>query len=169
VLVLFEPWNVTTGAQIGGVFACVGAAACYGLAYVYQGKFLTNRALSPLTLTAGQLVVASAVLAAALPFGGGIEAEPTAVAVVAILILGVVGTGIALIINFTLIASEGPTAASVVTYLVPIVAVALGVLVLHEPAHLTLPLGAVLILAGVALVRRAQTIPEPARQRRSRR
>jgi drug/metabolite transporter (DMT)-like permease len=158
VLILFEPWNASTGAQIGGVLACIGAAASYGLAYVYQGRFLTNRGLAPLTLTAAQLVVASAILAAALPFGGGITAEPSAIAVVAVLILGVVGTGAALIINFTLIASEGPTAASVVTYLVPVVAVALGVLVLHEPARLTLPIGAILILAGVALVRRTRPV-----------
>ena len=164
VLVLFEPWNATTGAEIGGVVACIGAAASYGLAYVYQGRFLTNRGLSPLTLTAAQLVVASAILAAALPFGGGITAEPPAIAAVAVLILGVVGTGVALIINFTLIASEGPTAASAVTYLVPVVAVALGVLVLHEPARLTLPIGAILILAGVALVRRTRTVREAARE-----
>jgi drug/metabolite transporter (DMT)-like permease len=164
VLVLFEPWNATTGGQIGGVLACIGAAASYGLAYVYQGRFLTNRGLSPLTLTAAQLVAASAILAAALPFGGGITAEPPAIAIAAVLILGVIGTGVALIINFTLIASEGPTAASVVTYLVPVVAVALGVLVLHEPARLTLPIGALLILAGVALVRRSRRVREAARQ-----
>jgi drug/metabolite transporter (DMT)-like permease len=164
VLVLFEPWNATTGAQIGGVLPCIGAAASYGLAYVYQGRFLTNRGLSPLTLTAAQLVAASAILAAALPFSGGITAKPPAIAAVAVLVLGVVGTGVALIINFTLIASEGPTAASVVTYLVPVVAIALGVLVLHEPARLTLPIGAILILAGVAFVRRARTIREVARQ-----
>jgi drug/metabolite transporter (DMT)-like permease len=44
---------------------------------------------------------------------------------------------------------------SVVTYLVPAVALVLGILVLAEPAHWTLPLGAVLILAGVALARRS--------------
>jgi drug/metabolite transporter (DMT)-like permease len=169
VLVLFEPWNATTGAQIGGVLACLGAAASYGLAYVYQGRFLTNRGLAPLTLTAAQLVVAAAILAAALPFGGGIDAEPPVVALVAVLVLGAVGTGIALVINFTLIASEGPTTASVVTYLVPIVAVALGVLVLHEPARLTLPISAALILVGVALVRRSRTVreePAPAGEHR---
>ena len=66
-------------------------------------------------------------------------------------------TGIALIINFQLIATEGATAASVVTYLVPVVALLLGVLALDEPATHALPLGGALILAGVALARTRST------------
>ena len=154
VLVVFEPWNAATGGAVGGVLACLGAATSYGLAYVYAARFLTNRGLSPLTLTAAQLVVASAILALALPASGGIGAQPSALALIAVLILGAIGTGVALVINFTLIGTEGPTAASVVTYLIPAVALALGILILGEPARLTLPLGALIILIGVALVRR---------------
>lgn len=155
VLVLFEPWNASTAGEIGGVLACIGAAMSYGVAYVYQARYLTNRGLSPLTLTAAQLVAATAILALALPVAGGMQADPAALALIAVLILGAIGTGLALVINFTLIATEGPTAASVVTYLVPAVALALGILILDEPARLTLPLGAALILIGVGLVRRA--------------
>jgi drug/metabolite transporter (DMT)-like permease len=152
VVVVFEPWNGVAGGTAGGLLACIGAAASYGLAYIYQARFLTNRGLSPLTLTAGQLVIASGLLALALPFGGT-GGSPSGPAIAAVLILGIAGTGVALIINFTLIASEGPTAASVVTYLVPAVALLLGILVLDEPARLTLPLGAAMILGGVALAR----------------
>ncbi|WP_028930776.1 DMT family transporter [Pseudonocardia asaccharolytica] len=155
VLVLFEPWNATRGAELGGVLACVTAALSYGVAYVYQSRYLTNRGLSPLTLTAAQLCMATVLLALVLPVGGGISAQPAPLALVAVVVLGVIGTGVALIINFTLIATEGPTAASVVTYLVPAVALALGILILDETAHWTLPLGAALILVGVALVRRS--------------
>ena len=94
------------------------------------------------------------ILALALPASGGIGAQPSALALIAVLILGAIGTGVALVINFTLIGAEGPTAASVVTYLIPAVALALGILILDEPARLTLPLGALIILIGVALVRR---------------
>ena len=154
VLVVFEPWNATTGGAVGGVLACLGAAMSYGFAYVYQSKFLTNRGFSPLTLTAAQLVVASVILALALPASGGMRAQPSSLALIAVIVLGAIGTGVALVINFTLIGTEGPTAASVVTYLVPAVALALGILILSEPARLTLPLGALIILIGVALVRR---------------
>ena len=159
LLVIFEPWNASTGGAVGGVLACLGAAMSYGFGYVYQARFLTNRGLSPLTLTAAQLVLASAILGLALPASGGLRAQPSALALIAVLILGAIGTGVALVINFTLIGTEGPTAASVVTYLIPAVALALGILILGEPARLTLPLGALLILIGVALVRRRRPLP----------
>ncbi|MGH3615864.1 MAG: DMT family transporter [Pseudonocardia sp.] len=165
VIVVFEPWSGTTGGALGGVLACVGAAMSYGLAYVYQARFLTNRGISPLTLTTAQLTIAAGFLALALPFAGWPRPEPAALALAAVLILGVLGTGLALVINFMLIATEGPTAASVVTYLVPAVALALGILVLDEPARWTLPLGAFLILVGVALVRRRISRPHPGRAR----
>jgi drug/metabolite transporter (DMT)-like permease len=45
-----------------------------------------------------------------------------------------------------------PTFASLVTYLVPIVGVAAGVLVLGEPFSVRLVLGGLVVVAGVALV-----------------
>jgi drug/metabolite transporter (DMT)-like permease len=151
-IVVISPWALPLAATPGGVFACVGAAASYGLAYVYQARYLTNRGLSPLVLTAAQLAIATALLALTLPISGS-SPRPGATAMTAVLILGVFGTGVALVINFALIATEGPTLASVVTYLLPAVALALGVLVLAEPVTWTLPIGASVILIGVALVR----------------
>jgi drug/metabolite transporter (DMT)-like permease len=160
VLLVFEPWNGVASGTATGLLACIGAAATYGIAYIYQARFLINRGLSPLTLTAAQLVLAAGILAVTLPFGGVIRGpEPHAIA--AVLILGVMGTGIALIINFQLITTEGATAASVVTYLVPAVALLLGVLVLDEPTSLALPIGGALILAGVALTRARSPVARP--------
>jgi drug/metabolite transporter (DMT)-like permease len=160
VIVVFEPWNGVASGTAGGILACIGAAASYGLAYIYQARFLTNRGLSPLTLTAAQLVLAAGILAVTLPFSGAIP-SPEALPIASVLILGIIGTGVALIINFQLIATEGATAASVVTYLVPAVALLLGVLVLNESASLTLPIGGVLILAGVALTRARSRAARP--------
>ncbi len=162
-LVVISPWDLPLAATLGGALACVAAAASYGLAYVYQARFLTNRGLSPMTLTAAQLVIAAAFLGMTLPISGS-PPQPTLTAMVAVIILGVLGTGLALVINFMLITTEGPTSASVVTYLLPAVAVALGVLVLAEPVTWSLPIGATLILAGVALVRRSRPAGRP-RQR----
>ncbi len=154
-LVVISPWDLPVAATLGGVLACIAAAASYGLAYVYQARFLTNRGLSPMTLTAAQLVIATAILGMTLPISAS-PPQPSPTAIVAVLILGVLGTGLALVINFMLITTEGPTSASVVTYLLPAVAVALGALVLAEPVSWSLPIGAALILAGVALVRRSR-------------
>ena len=71
--------------------------------------------------------------------------------VASILALGVLGTGIAYILNYRLIVDEGATSASTVTYLLPIVALTLGIVVLGEPIAWTLFAGTLLILLGIAV------------------
>jgi drug/metabolite transporter (DMT)-like permease len=67
-----------------------------------------------------------------------------------VLLLGVFSTGAAAVLSYRLIQDEGAAAASTANYLAPIVAVALGVLVLDEPITWNLVVGAALVLAGVA-------------------
>ena len=50
--------------------ACLGASSSYALSYVYMGRYLTNRGLPPLVLSAGQLIAAAGLLILATPFGG---------------------------------------------------------------------------------------------------
>ena len=64
------------------------------------------------------------------------------------------GTGIAYVLNYQIITSEGTTIVSTVTYLLPVVAIVLGVLVLGESVTLIVLTGIALVLAGVALTRR---------------
>ena len=72
----------------------------------------------------------------------------------AIAILGIAGTGFAYVLNYQIITSEGATVASTVTYLLPVVAIVLGVLVLNESVTATMLAGIALVLAGIALTRR---------------
>jgi drug/metabolite transporter (DMT)-like permease len=72
-------------------------------------------------------------------------------------VLGIIGTGIAYVLNYQIITSEGASAASTVTYLLPVVAVVLGVLVLGESITVLVLVGIALVLAGVALSRRTAT------------
>ena len=67
------------------------------------------------------------------------------------LVLGILGTGVAYVLNYRLIADEGAVAASTVTYLIPVVAVVLGALVLNEPLTWHLLAGGVIVLVGVAV------------------
>ena len=98
-------------------------------------------------------------LAVALPFADGFaRPELRADAVAAIVILGALGTGAAYVLNYWLIAHEG-TAASVVIYLLPVVAVILGAIVLAEPITWPVLLGMTIVLAGVALTRRRSPSP----------
>jgi drug/metabolite transporter (DMT)-like permease len=78
----------------------------------------------------------------------------TAENIVAIAILGVLGTGFAYVLNYQIITSEGATVASTVTYLLPVVAIVLGVLVLNENLTATMLAGIALVLAGIALTHR---------------
>ncbi len=77
----------------------------------------------------------------------------TGESVAAIAVLGIIGTGIAYVLNYLIITGEGATIASTVTYLLPVVAIVLGVLVLGESIAAIVVAGVVLVLLGVALTR----------------
>ncbi len=167
-MLIFSPWRSVTGIASWGGVACLAAAASYGISYNYMGRFLTGRGLSPLLLSASQLAAATALLAAALPIGGRNLPVWRVEAVVSLLILGVLGTGAAYVLNYRLIAEEGPTAASTVTYLLPVVAVLLGWTILREPVTVGMAAGMFLVLGGVAFTqRRASTDGNPRPRDRS--
>jgi drug/metabolite transporter (DMT)-like permease len=80
---------------------------------------------------AASLAVASVMLL--IPAAAGFPAAlPSAAAVVSIVILGVVCTAVAMLLMFYLVRHAGASRASVITYINPVVATLLGVLVLHE-------------------------------------
>ena len=134
-----------------GVLAVLAVSASYGFAFVYARLHLSGT--PPLVAAAGQLVT-GAVLAAPLAFvTTAIDGfSPTPRELLAVAVLGMFGTGIAYLVNYRSIAEIGATKASLVTYLVPVVAVALGVVFLDEAFHARLVVGGALVVAGVALV-----------------
>ena len=130
-----------------------------------MGRYLTNRGLPPLVLSAGQLIAAAGLLILATPFGGLTAPTWRPDAIAALIVLGVIGTGVAYVINYRIITDDGPVLASTVTYLLPVVAVILGALVLAEPITLQLAAGVAIVLAGVALTRRRQPADRPTEPR----
>ena len=66
-----------------------------------------------------------------------------------LLALGVLGTGLAYIWNINVLRAWGPTGTSTVTYVTPVVGVALGVVLLGERFSWHEPVGAVLVLVGI--------------------
>ena len=99
-------------------------------------------------------------LAIALGISGARTPQVTTQDVAAIAVLGIVGTGFAYVLNYQIIASDGATTASMVTYLLPVVAIVLGVLVLNEGITATSLGGIALVLMGVALTRRQPNATE---------
>jgi drug/metabolite transporter (DMT)-like permease len=152
VVVIVGPWRAgTLSGELSGQLACLGAAACYGVAFTYTRRFVARSGLPLLVLAAGQLGVAALILLCASPFVATrtVHLHPSVVA--SVLALGVVGTGLAYVLYYGLIRDEGATTASMVTYLIPIVAVLLGVVVRHEAVHWYVFVGAAIVFVGVAV------------------
>ncbi|MGH3547014.1 MAG: DMT family transporter [Pseudonocardiaceae bacterium] len=158
ILVIFAPWRSGGTGTVSGAATCLTAAALYGVLFVYVGRFLTGRGLAPTVLSAGQLTAATVLSALALPVGWHApHLRPDAVGSVAV--LGLLGTGVAYILNYRLITDDGPTVASTVTYLIPVVALLFGVALLGEPLSLRVLGGMAVVLASVGLVGRSAGRP----------
>jgi drug/metabolite transporter (DMT)-like permease len=71
--------------------------------------------------------------------------------VLAMVALGVFGSGFAYIWNFTIMRDAGSAIASSVTYVTPVVAVAVGLIFLQEKLHWYEPVGALIVLLGAAI------------------
>ena len=153
-VLIFTPWSTAAGLTSAGALECLAASVSYAVSYVYMDKFLARRGIGPVVLSACQLGAAAVMLAIALAVTGVRTPHVTAVSVAAIAVLGVVGTGFAYVLNYQIITSEGATVASTVTYLLPVVAIVLGVVVLSETITVSALVGIALVLAGVALTRR---------------
>ncbi len=142
------------GAQrLLGELAVVLSSLAYGAGNTYARRAL--RGTRPLVLATGQVGWAF-VMVAALAFlvDGGITLPSVPEAFFAVGWLGAVGTGFAYVIFFRVLTRWGPTRASLVAYLLPVVAVILGVVVLGEAVDATFLAGAALIVAGIWVVNR---------------
>lgn len=150
VVVVVGP-DALVGADVLGQAACLLAALSYGFALPF-GKRITG--LPPKVLAAAQLGMSTLIL---VPLVLLIDqpwtlATPDAAGWMAIAGLGLLSTGIAYMIFFSLLASAGPTNLSLVTLLVPVSALLLGRIVLGEPFGLRALGGMALIGAGLAAI-----------------
>jgi drug/metabolite transporter (DMT)-like permease len=137
-----------------GILMALSAVTCYGVAI---------NIVVPLTQRYGSLPVMARVVGLAaiwtLPFGiasvpGSTFAWPSFLAVV---VLGVMGTGVAFVLMGRLVARVG-TRASFATYLIPVVALILGVVFRDEAIHVLSVLGIGLVIAGALLASRKERI-----------
>ncbi len=142
----------TAGLSTAGLaqLAVLGAACCYGCAGIYGRRF---QGLPPVVAAAG-MVTCSAVLT--LPLALVVERpwqiDPGALTWAALLGLALLSTALAYVIYFRILASAGATNLMLVTFLIPVSALILGVVVLGErPAPSTFA-GLALIFAGLAFV-----------------
>jgi drug/metabolite transporter (DMT)-like permease len=133
--------------------AVVASSLAYAIGNTYARRNLRDtRSLVLATGQVGWAVVLVGLLAFLVDGGVTLPAVPEAT--FSVLWLGAVGTGFAYIVFFRLLTGWGPTRASLVAYLLPVVAVILGVVVLGETVDAMFLGGAALIVAGVWVVNR---------------
>ena len=130
------------------VLACLLGSVCYGIAASFTKRYLSG--VPPLVTATGSQ--SGAALGLALPTLWLWPAHtPGMRAWLALLVLGVVCTGLAYILYFRLIEQVGPARALAVTFLVPVFAVLYGVLLLDEVLTPRMLLCAAIIICGTAL------------------
>lgn len=150
VLVVLGPWRIA-GGQLIGHLECAGAAICYGLGWPYTRRYLAGQSESSVVLSAGQLICATALMVPVVLLTGDAPAGAGLKQVGSLIALGALGSGVAYLLNYTVIRAAGAAVASTVTYIVPIVATVLGVLVLGERLSWNLPVGTLILLTGIAM------------------
>lgn len=141
-----------TDTSVLGELAVISAAACYAIGNVVFRTLL--RGTDPVSLSTLQLVAATAlaVIVLLLVSGGSPDYSLSVEAWLSLLGLGIGGTGAGYIAYLWLIEVTGSVRASLVTYIIPVFGLFLGWLVLDESVGVNTILGALLIIAGVAVV-----------------
>ncbi len=151
--------------KILGALAVVGMATCYA-----AGGLLTRRYLAAVPPPAVALGTTTVAALALVPTGIAFAPDhvPGWKPVGAVVFLGIVCTAFAYVLFFSIIAGAGAGYASLVTYLVPPIALAYGAVFLHEHIGWPALVGLGLILVGVALgtgVTRRRTVGRAADSR----
>jgi len=145
--------------DLNGEIAILVASLCYGIGTNFSRKMIRDRAPDTVVVAAVTMVgaaIATLVLTFALPLFG--ERAPVAYASLSddvlqiLLVLGFFNTFIAYLMFYKVIGGLGGARASMVTYVIPVISVALGALFLNELIDGTLLFGSILILAGIVLV-----------------
>lgn len=141
VVVLSLPSIGEGESELAGVVMVVAATACYGVAMNLAAPL--QRRYGAMTLMTPILTLATLWLVP-LGFRDWGQNRWTAASIVPVIVLGVVGTGLAYWIMATLVGRAGAVRASFITYLIPVVSLILGVLVRSDRV-------APLALGGAAL------------------
>lgn len=153
------------GVDVGGDSAALVGALFVVLAsvgYAIGGFYLKRRfaEAQPIGIVTLTMLVSAAL---SLPWAAATAPDATIAvgSLAAITALGVLGTGLAFVIFYTLIAEVGPARASIVAYIAPLFAVVYGVLLLDESFGIGTFAGLALIVVGSWLAAGGLTKREP--------
>jgi drug/metabolite transporter (DMT)-like permease len=155
LVVVIAPWTITDlGGSFWGQIAALGAAVMYGFSGTYLKKFVFPRGVSAKAISIIEVGAATVFILLLTPF---LAVGPVTIdwsTVISIGIIGLGGTGLAYLWFNDVLDSWGPTRASSVTYVMPIVGIMLGVVFLGESLHWYEPVGGAIVILGVLIMRR---------------
>lgn len=161
VVLIAQPWNAAGAVDLEGVAYMLMGSASVGLSFVYARRFLTRLRIPAAALTTYQMGLALLGLLVVTDLDGiTAVADDTRTLLGLVLGLGLLGTGFAFILYYFIVDRLGAVTASSATYIPPVVALAIGWLLVGEPLDLLDGLAVLLILGGVVVVRLARP-PQP--------
>ncbi len=150
VVVLMSKDIGSSAGSLLGQGAVILASAFYAGSSIYARKFTEDT--PGIFRSMGPLVSATAVMwLASFFFEAPVKVPDTSIIWIALLWLGILGSGVAFVMVFYLIHEIGPTRTTMVTYLFPLGGVTLGVIFLHETLTWEIVVGAVLILTSLVV------------------
>ncbi len=154
ILLIASPWGMSVNeVSPAGVGYMVLGSASVGLSFVYARRFVSPLGLPPLALATYQTGLALLVLLLGVDLGGVSKLFDHPRAAWAMVVgLGLLGTGVAYVLYYFIVDRLGAVVASGVTYLPPVVALMIGVLLVGEPVRALDLVAMVAILAGVGLL-----------------
>ena len=150
VMVVLGIWQGVGENQLTGVIALLIAVTCYGISFPYTVRNIIPLGLKPEAAATTQLVMAAITLLPFYLYDGISQDNYRPATLFAMLALGILGSGVAYIWNFSIIAAAGSSIASSVTYLTPVVAIIVGWVFLGEALSWFEPVGALLVIIGAA-------------------
>ncbi|MFT4219186.1 MAG: DMT family transporter [Microbacterium sp.] len=169
VVVIIAPWRgLDAGDSLVAQLALLGATASYGVSLSYMRRFASSTGMTAVAFTFGYVGMAGVIMAVLTPV---LVLEPVrldAPIVASLVAVGCLGTGIAYVWNQNTVRAWGPTRASTVTYITPVVGVVLGVVVLGESVAWNEPVGALVVFLGILLAQDRLRAGAVSRRRASR-
>lgn len=151
VLIVLGIWQGLGNSDPFAIIAMLLAVSCYGIGGPYIRRYVEPMGIRAEAAVFGQVFTSALTLLPIYALGPLVIAPPTIQAIGGILALGILGTGIAYVVFYQLLAQVGSAIGSAVTYLSPVVGVILGVLILNEELHWYEPVGAAVLLFGAAV------------------
>ncbi len=151
VLVVLGAWQGFSGQDPLGTLLALIASASYAVGWIFVRRALSGTGASSLSLSTAQLLIGTVQLAVVTPLFTSVPAHFPAAPVLCVVALGALGTGFAFLLQYGVVQEAGPTIATMVTYLIPVIATAAGFFLLGERLTWNEPVGAVVVLLGAAL------------------